>query len=148
MLKERDIRHYILRNLLYEVPGLNRHLFVREIQKIVPSIKAADISYAERFGGLRPQLIDKPSGKLRMGEAKITNGAGLIFNMTPSPGGTSCLGSGETDMRSIAAHLGARIDEQALACELLMGYEDTRGRVDEDGLEAEPTETLALAEAV
>ena len=148
MLKERDIRHYILRNLLYEVPALNRHLFVREIRKIVPSIKAADISYAERFGGLRPQLIDKVSGKLRMGEAKIANDAGLIFNMTPSPGGTSCLGSGETDMRSIAAYLGARIDEEGLARELLMGYEDTRGHGDTTAAAETESETVALAEAV
>lgn len=145
MVKERDIRHYILRNLLYEVPGLNRRLFVREIQKIVPSISAADITYAKGFGGIRPQLIDKPAQKLRMGEAKITNGAGLIFNMTPSPGGTSCLGSGETDMRSIAAHLGARIDEQAFAQELLMGYEDTRDPGDVETLDQESRPTLAKA---
>jgi malate dehydrogenase (quinone) len=142
MLRERDIRQYILRNLLYEVPVLNRRLFVREIQKIVPSIRTADISYAEGFGGIRPQLIDKQSGTLRMGEAKITNGAGLIFNMTPSPGGTSCLGSGESDMRAIAAYLGARIDEQAFAQELLMGYEDTRDD------KATPVESRLLAEAV
>jgi malate dehydrogenase (quinone) len=144
MLKERDIRHYILRNLLYEIPVLNRRLFVREIQKIVPSIAAADISYAEGFGGVRPQLIDKQSGQLRMGEAKIANGAGLIFNMTPSPGGTSCLGSGESDMRSIAAYLGARIDEQAFARELLMGYEDTRAH----GTTPLVAEPAPLAEAV
>ena len=126
LMKVPDIRNYILRNFLYEVPGLNRRLFIKEIKKIVPSLEHGDITYAEGFGGVRPQLIDKEAGKLRMGEAKITNGDGIIFNMTPSPGGTSCLGSGETDMRSIARHLGARIDEQAFAQELLMGYEDTR----------------------
>ncbi len=126
LMKVPDIRNYILRNFLYEVPGLNRRLFIKEIRKIVPSLEHRDITYAEGFGGVRPQLIDKQAGKLRMGEAKITNGDGIIFNMTPSPGGTSCLGSGESDMRSIARHLGARIDEQAFAQELLMGYEDTR----------------------
>jgi malate dehydrogenase (quinone) len=146
LLKEPDIRNYILRNFLYEVPGLNRRLFVREIQKIVPSIGAADITYAEGFGGVRPQLIDKPAGKLRMGEAKISNGAGLIFNMTPSPGGTSCLGSGEADMRTIAAHLGARINEEAFARELLMGYEDTRDRIAEKEVES-TSEELSLAAA-
>ncbi|MBK1645545.1 malate:quinone oxidoreductase [Thiocapsa imhoffii] len=147
MLKERDIRHYILRNLLYEVPVLNRRLFVREIQKIVPSIKASDITYAEGFGGLRPQLIDKEAGQLRMGEAKITNNAGLIFNMTPSPGGTSCLGNGETDLRSIAAHLGARIDEEAFTRELLTGYEDTRTQ-DDHPLTHPEENIIPLAKAV
>lgn len=83
-----------------------------------------------------------------MGEAKIANDAGLIFNMTPSPGGTSCLGSGETDMRSIAAYLGARIDEEGLARELLMGYEDTRGHGDTTAAAETESETVALAEAV
>jgi malate dehydrogenase (quinone) len=146
VLKEKEVRNYIFRNFLYEVPGLNRRLFVREIQTIVPSIEASEITYADGFGGLRPQLIDKAARKLRMGEAKITNGAGLIFNMKPSPGGTSCLGSGEADMRSIAAHLGARIDEQAFAQELLTGCEDTRGRVGDDALEPERL-SLSLAEA-
>ncbi len=147
LVKERDIRHYILRNLLYEVPGLNRRLFVREIQKIVPSLSAAEISYAQGFGGVRPQLIDKVAGQLRMGEAKITNGAGLIFNMTPSPGGTSCLGNGESDMRALAAHLGASIDEQAFTRELLMGHEDTRDHR-EVAPGTEDAEPLALASAV
>lgn len=133
-LKVPDIRRYILRNFLYEVPKLNRHLFAKEIRKIVPSIRVDDISYAEGFGGIRPQLIDKAARKLRMGEAKFTDGEGIIFNMTPSPGGTSCLGSGEKDIRTIAKHLGARIDEHAFERELLMGYEDTRVREEPDDL--------------
>jgi len=133
LMKVSDIRNYILCNFLYEVPVLNRRLFIKEIRKIVPSLNADDITYAEGFGGVRPQLIDKAAGKLRMGEAKISDGSGIIFNMTPSPGGTSCLGSGEVDMRSIAQHLGGRIDEVEFERELLMGYEDTRERpVDDD----------------
>ncbi|MBK1722130.1 FAD-dependent oxidoreductase [Thiocystis violacea] len=131
-IKVPDIRRYILRNILYEVPKLNRHLFAKEIRKIVPSIRVEDISYAEGFGGIRPQLIDKTARKLRMGEAKFTDGAGIIFNMTPSPGGTSCLGSGEKDMRALATYLGARIDEPAFERELLMGQEDTRMHVAND----------------
>lgn len=37
-------------------------------------------------------------------------------------------------MRALAAHLGAHIDEQAFAHELLMGHEDTR----EGAVPAEP----------
>jgi malate dehydrogenase (quinone) len=53
-----------------------------------------------------------------MGEAKINPGDGAIFNMTPSPGGTSCVENAEIDMRIVAEHLGASIDEQALKADL------------------------------
>jgi malate dehydrogenase (quinone) len=39
--------------------------------------------------------------------------------MTPSPGGTSCLENAELDLRTIAQHLGANIDETALQEDLL-----------------------------
>jgi malate dehydrogenase (quinone) len=124
-LREHDIRNDILRNLMYEVPGLHRRLFVRAIRKIVPSMTVSDISYAQGFGGIRPLLIDKAAGTVRQGEAKLTDGAGMIFNMTPSPGGTNCLGSGEADMRSIARYLGAQIDEPAFKRELLTGTDQS-----------------------
>ncbi|HAD31390.1 MAG TPA: malate:quinone oxidoreductase, partial [Methylophaga sp.] len=47
-------------------------------------------------------------------EAKINPGTGIVFNMTPSPGGTSCLENAETDMRLIASRLGATINESQL----------------------------------
>lgn len=126
LMKESDIRNYVLRNYFYEVPKLNRHLFVKAIRKIVPDLKARDIEYAERFGGVRPQLIDKQSRELRMGVTKLSDGHGIVFNMTPSPGGTGCLGNAEQDMRLVAEHLGARIDWNAFERELLTGYEDIR----------------------
>jgi malate dehydrogenase (quinone) len=126
LLKVSDIRNYILRNFLYEVPGLNRRLFVKEIRKIVPDIEARDIEYAEGFGGIRPQLIDRNARELKMGEVKIIDGHGIVFNMTPSPGGTSCLGNAEQDMRLVAEHLGARVDWDAFERELLTGHEDMR----------------------
>ncbi len=126
LMKVSDIRNYILRNFLYEVPGLNRRLFVKEIRKIVPDIEARDIEYAEGFGGIRPQLIDRNTRELKMGEVKIIDGHGIVFNMTPSPGGTSCLGNAEQDMRLVAEHLGARVDWDAFERELLTGHEDMR----------------------
>jgi malate dehydrogenase (quinone) len=126
LMKVSDIRNYVLRNFLYEVPWLNRQLFVREIQKIVPDLTARDIEYAHGFGGVRPQLIDRRSRELKMGEVKIIDGHGIVFNMTPSPGGTSCLGNAEQDMRLVAEHLGARVDWSAFERELLAGHEDTR----------------------
>lgn len=124
LLKASDSRNHLLRNFLYEVPTLNRHFFVREIRKIVPDLKARDIEYAEGFGGIRPLLIDKESRELKMTEPKITDGAGIVFNMTPPPGGTGCLSNAEHDMRILARHLDASIDEKAFEQELLRGYED------------------------
>ena len=59
-----------------------------------------------------------------MGEAKIDTGEGSIFNMTPSPGGTSCLENAEIDMRTIAKYLEAKIDEEALRKDLWINDEE------------------------
>ncbi|MBI3560765.1 MAG: FAD-dependent oxidoreductase [Gammaproteobacteria bacterium] len=118
LFKDSEIRAYMLRNILFEVPIVRERLFVSDVQKIVPSIKASDLRFAQRVGGVRPVMIDKLNRKLHLGEAKINPGAGIIFNMTPSPGATSCLQNGEQDMRSIAAYLGCQINETMLANEL------------------------------
>ena len=43
---------------------------------------------------------------------------GLTFNVTPSPGGTCCLGNGARDLEEIVARLGCRFDRERLAREL------------------------------
>ena len=49
-----------------------------------------------------------------MGEAKINPGTGIVFNMTPSPGASSCLENAEKDMRLVVEYLAANIDEDKL----------------------------------
>lgn len=115
LFRVKDIRHYIFKNFLYEVPILRRWLFLKEARKIVPSLMFKDIQFAKGFGGVRPQLIDKKNAKLLLGEAKINPGSGIVFNMTPSPGGTSCLENAEKDMRLIVQKLQASIEEAKLA---------------------------------
>lgn len=133
LLKVADIRNYMLKNILFEVPLIRKLLFLRDVRKIVPALRLGDLEFARRVGGIRPQLIDKINGKLLMGEAKINPGNGAIFNMTPSPGGTSCLENAEIDMRAIAEFLGANIDEQAFKAELL-GEERVHGQEDFTGV--------------
>ncbi|EPU2935238.1 TPA: malate:quinone oxidoreductase, partial [Campylobacter jejuni] len=87
--------------------------------KIVPSLKASDIYYAKGFGGVRPQVIDKTKGELMLGEASITETPGIIFNMTPSPGATSCLGNAERDAKLICNYLGMEFNEDKFSSELL-----------------------------
>jgi len=119
LLRVKDIRNYMFKNMLFEIPILRKFLFLKDVRKIIPSLKLSDLTFAKRVGGVRPQLIDKDRCELLMGEAKIDVGNGSIFNMTPSPGGTSCLENAEIDLRTIAKHLGANIDEDALKKDLL-----------------------------
>jgi malate dehydrogenase (quinone) len=120
LLKVPDIRNYMLKNFLFEVPILRRALFLKDARKIVPDLKYKDLKFAHHVGGIRPQLIDKDHRKLMMGEAKIDTGVGAIFNMTPSPGATCCLENAEVDMRKVAGFLGARVDEERFAADLLV----------------------------
>lgn len=119
LLRVRDIRNYMFKNMLFEIPLIRKILFLKDVRKIVPSLKFKDLTFAHKVGGIRPQLIDKLNTKLLMGEAKIDTGIGAIFNMTPSPGGTSCLENAEKDMRSVALFLNASVDDEAIERDLL-----------------------------
>ena len=121
LLRESDIRSYIFRNFLFEVPILNKRLFLKDAQKIVPSLKLEEFEYAEGFGGVRPQVIDKKEEKLMLGEASINTGDGILFNMTPSPGATSCLGNAERDIQFIMKYLGKTFDQDKFDRELTEG---------------------------
>lgn len=118
MMKDKTVRNYIFYNYLFEIPFINKRVFVKNVQKIVPSLKAADIEYAKGFGGVRPQVVDKTAGALIFGEASITDIKGIIFNMTPSPGATSCLGNAKKDAISICKYLGMKFDEDKFKKEL------------------------------
>lgn len=106
LLKDSEIRNYVFKNFLFEVPGINKGLFVKDARKIVPSLSVDDIEYAKNFGGVRPQVLNKEEKKLMLGEASINPGNGIIFNMTPSPGATSCLGNAERDITEVCNFLG------------------------------------------
>ena len=118
LIKVSDVRNYMVKNMLFEVPMVRRRLFLKDAQKIIPTLKLADISFATGIGGIRPVMIDKNNAKLHLGEAKINPGNGIIFNMTPSPGATSCLFNAEKDLRSIVEQLGCTVNEDALNSEL------------------------------
>ncbi|MBW6488134.1 FAD-dependent oxidoreductase [Sulfurimonas sp.] len=121
LLKERDIRRYIFRNFLFEIPFFNKYLFLKDARKIVPSLKINEFKYAKGFGGVRPQVLNKDEQKLLLGEASIYTGEGLIFNMTPSPGATSCLGNAQRDLKYIVKYLGKNFDEKKFNDELTDG---------------------------
>jgi len=109
LFKDSTIRRYILKNFLEEIPLVGREIFVRDAKKLIPSIKVEDLKFAEGYGGMRPQIIDKKNRELMLGEAKIKEDR-LIFNMTPSPGATSSLSIALTDTVSICKDLGAKFN--------------------------------------
>ncbi|MBW4421959.1 MAG: FAD-dependent oxidoreductase [Myxacorys californica WJT36-NPBG1] len=112
LFKVRDIRNYIFKNMAFEVPLLNRRLFLQDARKIVPSLQLEDLEFAQGVGGIRPQLIDKTGRKLILGQAEIDPGSGIRFNITPSPGATTCLGNAEQDLLRIQQHLGCQFDRR------------------------------------
>lgn len=119
LIKDSDIRNYVFRNYLFEIPEIGKKLFVEDAKKIVPSLKTEDIYYAKGFGGVRPQVLNRTEKKLMLGEASIDTEKGIIFNMTPSPGATSCLGNAEQDVKKVCAFLNKTFDEQKFTAELV-----------------------------
>ncbi|UFH60111.1 FAD-dependent oxidoreductase [Sulfurovum mangrovi] len=111
LLKDKTIRRYILRNVVEELPWLGKDVFVKDAQKIIPTLSADDIRFAEGYGGMRPQIIDKEKHELLLGEAKIVD-TGVIFNMTPSPGASSSLSIAYQDALALCEYLGAAFDEE------------------------------------
>jgi malate dehydrogenase (quinone) len=93
---DKIIFNYLLKNVIYDIPGIGKRLFLKEVKKIVPEIKAGEINFAKKIGGTRPQIINNTTRKLELGEAKIT-GDKIIFNITPSPGASTCLGNAYED---------------------------------------------------
>ncbi|QAB16038.1 FAD-dependent oxidoreductase [Hydrogenovibrio thermophilus] len=122
LMKDSTIRNYIFRNFLFEVPWLNKKLFVKDARKILPDLTTKDLTYAEGYGGVRPQVIDKTTKELKLGEASIVpEHDNIIFNMTPSPGATTCLGNAYRDAKIICERLGVNLKHDELVNDLLDG---------------------------
>lgn len=119
LFKVGDIRNYIFKNMAFEVPLVNRRLFLQDARKIVPSLRLEDLEFAHGVGGIRPQLIDRTQRKLILGQAEIDPGDGIRFNVTPSPGATTCLGNAEQDILRIQQHLGCHFDRSWFEAEQL-----------------------------
>ena len=97
--------NYIVINVLYDLPFIGKRLFIKQIRMIVPSLKLNELRYARGIGGTRPQIVNNTTRKLEMGEAKLS-GDKIIFNITPSPGASTCLGNAYSDIIQIVGFLG------------------------------------------
>lgn len=126
ILSDQAIFKYIVRNFIYDIPFIGKRLFLKEAQKIVPSLQLNELQLAKGYGGIRPQIVNLKTKRLEMGEAKIV-GENILFNITPSPGASTCLQNAEYDTEKILTFLGQGYtfdknrffqdlgDEQALA---------------------------------
>jgi malate dehydrogenase (quinone) len=98
---------YLFKNVFYDFPWIGKRLFLKEVRKIVPKVKLDEIRFAEKVGGTRPQIINNETKKLELGEAKIL-GEKIIFNITPSPGASTCLGNAFEDATKLMEFLSDR----------------------------------------
>lgn len=118
-LGDKDVRHILKNNMLYMLPGIGKSLFLKnEVQTIVPSLKGGDLHFAKGIGGIRPQIIDEKKKALMLGESKIPGRHNIIFNITPSPGATSCLSIALEDAIHIAKVLDIGFESEAYEKEL------------------------------
>ncbi|MDE1860606.1 MAG: FAD-dependent oxidoreductase [Candidatus Micrarchaeota archaeon] len=108
----KDIRRIIARNVLYDMPLVGKREFLKkEVSYIVPSLKLGDLKMGRDIGGIRPQIIDENKKSLVLGAGKI-KGDGIIFNITPSPGASSCIASSMEDSMYIAEYLGREFNSE------------------------------------
>ncbi|SER27332.1 FAD-dependent oxidoreductase [Natrinema salaciae] len=123
ILADRILLPYVLRNLVYDLPSVGRKQFLPHVQKVVPSVELEDIERAKGYGGVRPQIVDTRNKSLDMGEAKIV-GDDIIFNITPSPGASTCLKNAMRDTHTLLEFLDGEyeFDESAFRAETIDNF--------------------------
>ncbi|MDF9744951.1 FAD-dependent oxidoreductase [Natrinema salsiterrestre] len=123
ILSDRILLPYVLKNLLYDLPNVGRKQFLPHVQKVVPSVELEDIERAKGYGGVRPQIVDTKNKSLDMGEAKIV-GDDVIFNITPSPGASTCLKNAMRDTHTLLEFLDGEyeFDEEAFREETIDNF--------------------------
>ncbi|MEM6450829.1 MAG: FAD-dependent oxidoreductase [Cyanobacteria bacterium P01_D01_bin.105] len=105
ILSDFAIAWYMIQNFVYDIPLIGKFFFIKKVRKIVPSVKFSELQFAKGYGGIRPQIVNLEKRKLEMGEAKIL-GRNAIFNITPSPGASTCLKTAEDDTQRLIDFLG------------------------------------------
>lgn len=128
ILSDWEVLSYIILNALYDIPWIGKRLFIKKVRSIVPSIRLDQLTYAKGYGGVRPQIVNLNTQQLELGEAKIM-GDRILFNITPSPGASTCLKNAEDDTIRLMEFLGG-------------DYKFDRARFLKDlGIEAKATES-------
>lgn len=105
ILWKRKLTWYVLKNMLFDVPVIGKALFLREVRQIIPTMGYRDLKLRRGAGGIRPQIVNLKTSDLEMGDASMV-GDNIIFNTTPSPGASVCLGNARRDAKRIVEFLG------------------------------------------
>jgi len=123
ILADRVLLPFVIRNLIYDVPEVGRRAFLPDVQKVVPSAELEDIERAKGYGGVRPQIVDTSKKSLDMGEAKIV-GDDVIFNITPSPGASTCVKNAMRDTHTLMEFFDAEyeFDEAAFRADTIDNF--------------------------
>ena len=119
IVSDLTILWYLIMNFVYDLPIIGKLFFIRKVRKIIPSVKLSELKYAKGYGGIRPQIVNLKSRKMEMGQAKLT-GKNIIFNITPSPGASTCLKNAEDDTKQLIKFLGEgySFDQEKFAADL------------------------------
>lgn len=96
IIRQNKLVGYVAKNMVYDLPLIGKFFFLKEVRVIIPSMRYSDLKLRRGAGGIRPQIVDLPTGTLQMGDATIV-GDNIIFNTTPSPGASICLGNAKRD---------------------------------------------------
>ena len=120
VLAENDMLTYVLQQQLFSLPVVGKALFLKEVQKIVPTARYEELSLRRNAGGIRPQVVDLKTGKLLMGNVRV-EGHNSIFNTTPSPGASASFSNAEYDVRKVCefSNGAIRFDEEKFQKEML-----------------------------
>lgn len=102
---DRDILKFAFKNAIYELPILGKRAFLRSARKIIPTLRASDLSLERGAGGVRGQLVDLERREMAKGSDTIV-GDGIIFNMAPSPGASFSRAKAVEDARLLAKFRG------------------------------------------
>ena len=105
ILLKRKLVWYVFKNFLFDLPVIGLALFLLEAKKIVPTLRYRDLKLRKGAGGVRPQIVNLETMDLEMGDSSIV-GNNIIFNTTPSPGASVCLGNAHRDAKKIVEFLG------------------------------------------
>ena len=127
ILSRGKMAKFAARNIVYKMPYVGKFAFLEAARSIIPTLRYRDLRFARGQGGIRPQLLNLESGKLEMGTAKFV-GENIIFNVTPSPGASNCLGNALKDTRLIVQFFDheysfddARFMRELRSCEIKKG---------------------------
>jgi len=108
ILSDKDFFWYALKhNLTFRLPFVGNYYFLKEVRKIIPSLKYSELKIAKGNGGVRPQIVDTINKEkpLQLGEARL-EGENVLFNITPSPGASTCIYNAYKDTSKIIRFLG------------------------------------------